>query len=123
MSPVDEIAPVYRKHLVVFEALRRTGIPAGDIFVAYNQGDPTTVVRTQGKQFTISMGIHIDDPEEKYVTDYQLAAEMWNATMTNEERVALYRHELSNDQFVDLVWMMRMKGLYLPEVSRVLGES
>lgn len=123
MSAADKLTPVYRKHLAIFEALRRMGIQAEDIFVAYNRGYPATVVRTQGKQFAISTDVIVSTSEDEYIADYQVAAEIWNTTMTADERVALYHQELSSDQFFALVQALRKKGFHLTEVSRALGEN
>lgn len=106
--------PLYEMQLAVFEALRRLGFAPEDIYVAYNQGTPVTILKTQGKQFVMnypSAGI-IPSSEEEYIQGWGAVTAKWNETMSSEERRRIFDDRfLLRGEAVPLLEALSRKGI------------
>jgi ribosomal protein L25 (general stress protein Ctc) len=132
---VDEVAltKIAHKQIAVFEALRRCGYPPADIYVAVvdgkgqvsRHGSVKTVLRTQGKQFVIDIEadsklVKVDRGE--YHRVWEAEAARWNSkgtaegAMVDEERDRIYRDNVTEGWFLDLVVLLRKKGLRVPNL-------
>jgi hypothetical protein len=90
-----ELRPIFREVLAVHEALRKLGFDADDIFVIL-QTEPksadllvTVCLRTQGIEFRILIGCW-EGLKDDFETHWRAAAEAWNSTMSEQERLAIW---------------------------------
>jgi hypothetical protein len=93
-SPVDK---VLREALATHEAFRKLHYSADDIYIALNSGPKelkeliqiSMVLRSGGKQFTVTIGFVKESPAEVQKLWDDLG-EKWNKTWTEEQRKALW---------------------------------
>jgi hypothetical protein len=124
----DEIHPVMRAALGAFEVLRRFGFASDDIFFHQNTDDEPgpeprgmmfVVLRTQGKDFTIRVGV-VDLPYAEW-------AESWKkvATAAAEQRIEeADRIVEESEAFQDKVRLMmaiQRKCIRVPVAQRDLS--
>ena len=116
-----DVHPVLKEMLAVFEALRRLGFPADDIFVvpeAIEYGSdrvvPATLLRTQGKEFAITAGDPY--PKEKFVDDWEAAGKLWNAGK-DSERGAIYERSIIKRKGCSLLLALEKKGITPPCIA------
>ena len=105
---------IYELQLAVFEALRRLGFQPDDIFVAYNYGEPVTVLRTQGKQFVMNYPHAGEVPAntEEYNRGWHEACQAWNATMSDADRARIYEERfVAQGESVPLLEALKRKGI------------
>lgn len=108
-----------RVQLAVFEALRRLGFKADDIFVAFYNGGELFTELHQGEQrfrITISRGTVIDS--KAYKTLWEVEAERWNKSMTDAERMKIYRKEFSVEKLLDLTDTLKHHGFVVPKLQQ-----
>ena len=105
--------PLYEMQLAVFEALRRLGFTSDEIYAGYNNGQPVTVLKAQGKQFVLNYPKAVDVPQtaEEYVAGWQEACEAWNSKMDNTERTRIFEERfLVVGEAVQLLEALSRKG-------------
>ena len=119
-----ELDPTIREWLFAREALRRLGFSADDLFfacqpagkvieggVAMDLGQPVImlVLKTQGKQFSWTVGI-VDLPVDRIEPAYIAACELWNTSPDDGWRDTGFRNSLAFRHKVDLVATLKAKG-------------
>lgn len=124
----DEIHPVMRAALGTFEVLRRLGFKSDDIFFHQN-GDEApgpeprrmmfVVLKTQGKDFTIRVGV-VDTTYDVWVSTWKTVA-----TAALEKRVEeIDRIVEESEAFrskVQLMVAIQAKGILVPVAARYLS--
>ncbi|MFA4971535.1 MAG: hypothetical protein WC683_02900 [bacterium] len=114
-------API-REVLAMWEALRRLGFPAADIFCAYYPNQITVVLKMQGKEFTILCG-KPNMSQEQFAKQWTHAAALWNGTepgMTDTTRAIIYQEcELMKGGHIglQLIGALKVKGIECPFVN------
>lgn len=118
-----DIGKLVRRQLAMFEALRRLGFSAADIFVAYNGGDVRTVLRTRGKQFSVQyvgpQGVapsEVPVTEAEYIAEWQAGATAWLQSMSNDEREEIYRAGMDEEKLLALVVALDARGMPPPRL-------
>lgn len=102
------------RQLAFFEALRRLGFTADEIFVAfYNNGELFTLVRQDKIEFNISISLGEKIDAEAYREIWNSEGERWNGPMSEAERDELYRKEFSVERLVELAFALKAKGMDL----------
>ncbi len=97
-------AEVFERQLAVFEALRRIGFTSEELFVSYNGGVPVTLIRVGDKQFAVSTeGPCAPQSEPEYIEGWMKAAEWWNTTAAEGERMPLYHKYISHGTMLNLI--------------------
>ena len=125
----DEIHPAMRTALGTFEMLRRFGFVSADIFFHQNANEPPNpleprgmmfvVLRTQGKEFTIRVGI-AEMPYEAWV-------EAWEAVVAAalekriEEADRIVEESEAFQHKVQLLLAIQNKGIRVPTMNRHLS--
>ncbi len=97
-------AEVFQRQLAVFEALRRIGFTAEELFVNYNQGEPVTLVRVDGKEFIVRAdGPCAPQNEPEYIEGWLKAAEWWNNEATENERMLIYHKHITPGTLLTMI--------------------
>lgn len=125
----DEIHPAMRAAIGAFEMLRRFGFESGDIFFHQNAGDPMVgpepmgmmfvVLKTQGKDFTIRVGL--------VETTYESWVGAWGAVATAalEHRIEEIDRIVEESEAcrykVQLMMAIQDKGIRVPVMNRRLS--
>lgn len=120
----DEIHPAMRAALGTFEMLRRLGFKSADIFFHQNANEPTNpleprgmmfvVLKTQGKEFTIRVGL-VESTYEAWVDEWQavVAAALEHRI---EEADRIVEESEAFRRKVDFLLAIRAKGIRIPSI-------
>ena len=125
----DEIHPAMREALATFEMLRRFGFVSDDVFFYQNADEPPggpeprgmmfVVLKTQGKEFTIRVGV-VDLPHDVWV-------DAWKAVATAalegrvEEADRIVQESQARRHVVQLMVAIEAKGIRIPVAQRNLS--
>lgn len=116
----------YRDTLAYWQAFRKLGFMADDIFVGFGVVSDTKDVlhiqlATQGSTFTVTVAQLLGEPRAKVVKTWKQIAEI-AITAPEAEREACYRDHLigsSLEHFAVFTAMIQGKGIMVPEVMRM----
>jgi hypothetical protein len=115
MEESVEIHQTLVEALAVQEMLRTLGFPPDDIFVAYYPDGIFVVLKTQGKELSVSCGEHpngCDDLEfEKMWRD---TVNAWNNTLTDDDMRQIIDRSKLRDDAVGLLGAIVNKGISIP---------
>lgn len=114
---VDE---VLNEALGFFEAFRRIGFSADDLFLGSDSWQVFLAVQAQGRQFIAICGPY-EGPEAELLTRWREKATWWNQTASSEEREALWNRSFARNNAFDLVTGLIRKGFDLPGAHRRLA--
>jgi|HubBroStandDraft_2_1064218.scaffolds.fasta_scaffold01263_8 hypothetical protein len=125
----DEIHPAMRAAIGTFETLRRFGFESDDIFFHQNadespgglepRGMMFVVLMTQGKQFSIRVGV-VDVPYETWKTSWEAVATAASEKQIEEVDRMLYESEAFREK-VGLMVAIQAKGIRIPVAQRNLS--
>jgi hypothetical protein len=117
----DAIHPAMREALGAFEVLRRFGFESDDIFFHQNaeevpgrepKGMMFVVLKTQGKDFSIRVGV-VDLPYEVWIEEWTAVA-----TAAAEKRIVgvdrIVDESLARSEMVGLLLAIHGKGIRVP---------
>lgn len=124
---LSDYCDAVREALACFEALRRLGFEAREIFFmpppeGREEGSSFKVVlRTQGKQWIYNGG-YVEGPPEK--RDFQAAAERWNSDETPDaERESLYSSSHAGRHAVPMIQSILHVGIMIPQMPDWLPDD
>ena len=114
-----------REGLAVFEALRRLGFGADDIYMAWHPNAVAIEVHAQERQFVITCGAPGMGPVQ-FEKVWRRAAALWNGTepgMTTAAREAIYASSqvLAGDGREQLVLRLLAKGFKMPPLEEAMA--
>jgi hypothetical protein len=103
------------KQLAIFEAFRRLGFLADDIYFGFNPEAkaPFTVLRSQGLEFVVMYPDvrPLDVDAEKFFDRWKERCEEWNGRMPESQRRAIFnRHIIDAGMSLSLVHALHKKG-------------
>jgi hypothetical protein len=104
------------EQLAIWEALRKLGFLADDIYAAfYNGNELFTTLRIGDKEWngSISRGRKISP--EPYIAIYTAECERWNKT-TEAERRQIFDAHMTVEKMVDIAIGVRLKGIDIPNI-------
>lgn len=114
----DVLLGYVHEQLALWEALRKLGFSADDIYAAfYNGGELFTTLRVQGKEWNVSIsaGRKVSDAEE-YIRLYTKKCEWWNTAPDAEKRVVFNKH-MPVDKMVSVAMSLREKDITIPKMQ------
>lgn len=120
------MAPLFEAMLATFEAFRRLGFPADDIFAAWGERgpQPAMVLRSQGREFVVTFPlVHRDLPKttDEFIEGWKAAANHWASNgMTAAQRRQLFDEHMPEEQFRALGVALVMKGFNV-EIERAVN--
>lgn len=124
--PLKTIHPTMQRALCWFEAFRRLGYPADDIFLVVGQ-DPHlglalfTMVRANGKEFPCTAGPW--DQDKSHVSrQWEEASTIWNHT-TGAQHNQLFERVMQPGFSVPFITALTRKGVYPPVRVEKLHEG
>lgn len=104
-----------KKLLGTFEMVRRLGFLPDDIYAMFaNGGVIFLVLKTQGKQFSITIGPWRSG-EQSFKTAWETAAPAWNEGMTDQERLECLESSEAFHDVISLIHALDKKGITCPE--------
>lgn len=118
-------AEILEGQLAVYEALRRIGFTPGELFVAWNSGEPVTLIRADGKEFVVRTYVsNVPKNEAAYIEEWMRASTWWNETATNAERMALYHEYITEEVLLTLILALHDADMPLrSEGARIVAEG
>lgn len=105
---------VLNEGLGFFEAFRRMGFPAEELFLGLDPFKVFIVLRSQGKEFVAICGPFVGGDERALYDAWTAKAKWWNGDATHEERSALWDRSFAKNHAFDLATSMMVKGFVLP---------
>lgn len=123
----DTLTALAHKQLAIWEALRRLGFEADDIFVGVvdndgriaQRGEVKTVLRPAdqpGTQFVVNFPGSPKVDKDAYERVWKVEATRWKDAMTHEERDLIYRINVTEEVLLNLVVAIGTKGIKVPEL-------
>lgn len=113
------------RQLATFEALRRLGFTPEELFTSWNNGNPVTVVKAQGKVFVIDYkpltDTEVPATEAAYTEAWTTAATAWNETLTDEERNIVYRKFIDVKTLLGLTVLLQRNGFTLSGLEKAMN--
>jgi hypothetical protein len=107
----DEIDPGIRGCLAAHEVFRRFGFKAGDIFVALQGGIAISVLRHDGKEFTVGVG-KFGGSQDEFANAWAEASQAVNAgSVPKEDAARIYEEGIMYGRFVEVMMAMANKGI------------
>lgn len=107
---IDEIL---NQALGFFEALRRTGFSADDIYFGADPWQVWIELRTQGKSFICICGDYFGS-HIPLLQAWEKKAEWWNSSSTPEGREALWKQSFAFNHAGEFLSAIVVKGIELP---------
>lgn len=119
----SEIHPAIRECMGAFEAFRRLGFKSDDIFAAVDTyGRAYSILRTQGKEFTATVGM-FDGRAQEFVRGWEEAAAATNkGEISPDDLQSIYQESFVLQNSVGLLLALEKKGIALP-VNRPGADS
>ena len=116
--------PCICEALAMFEALRRLGFSADDIFCAHYPNETAIILKTQGKEFIITCG-NSGMSTEKFRSLWTKACAMWNGTepgMSTKQREVIFEGSIILRQGgggLGMVAALQAKGFDVPIMQKL----
>ncbi len=111
-----QLHEVFERQLATFEALRRIGFEADELFVYYNGGEPITVIVVDGVKVGVPIRIPYADDEESYCIGWQAASLWWN-TEPSANRHEIFQKHWSENGIWSLIVSLHERGLPIREAA------
>lgn len=116
-----EVHPIWREGLACFEALRRLGFVADDIYMSrHDDGRMMLVVESVGYALVVNLrgggagaGEFAKRPLGEVFAEWEVAANLWNSA-TDAERSVLFEASMIREYCAELVVDFLAKGLSIP---------
>jgi hypothetical protein len=109
-----ELVEYAHEQLSFWAALRKLGFAADDIFAAfYNGGELFTTLRTQGKEWHVSVSRGTKVHEDDYIPIYTAECDRWNAAAEAERRQIFDVH-MPVEKTIQVAISVRAKGFDIP---------
>jgi hypothetical protein len=126
----DEIHPAMRAAIAVFEMLRRLGFKSDDIYFHRNETEHPTglepagmmfvVLQTQGKEFSVRVGV-VDGPNEAWaVTWKRVATAFRDGKVSAKDRSRVLVESEAYQEWRGLVAALRHKTIHVPTVDETV---
>lgn len=103
------------RQLAYWEALRRLGFPADEIYVAFHGDRLFTELHTAGGVFRIEVAYGVKD-RKGYEAAWRAACDAWNGGMPESERRRIYEG-LGHGWAAGLVTALLRKGIRAPRTA------
>jgi len=102
--------------LAFWEALRRFGFSADDIYAAfYNADELFTTLKVGDKEWNVSISQGRKVPTDEYVRIYTKKCEWWNTAPNAEKRVVFERH-MPVEKMTSIAMSLREKDIVIPKM-------
>lgn len=104
------------EQLAIWEALRKLGFQADDIYAAfYNGNELFTTLKAGDKEWNGSISRGQKIPAEPYIALYTAECDRWNKT-TPEARREIFDRHMPVEKMIDVAIGLRMKGIDIPNL-------
>lgn len=105
-----------------FEAFRKMGFAAADIYFGWDAKVAFMILRTQGKEFVAICGPRNGATDSELHDKWQAKAVWWNlkTAATARERQEIWNHCLARRHAVNLITGLLSKGIMIPSSSGTL---
>lgn len=105
------------EQLAIWEALRRFGFPADDIYAAfYNGGELFTTLRASSKEWNVSISQTKKVDSELYLPVYTAECEMWNGTQDESKRRQIFQEHMPVERMIQMAISLRAKDILIPNL-------
>lgn len=112
----DALLEYAHEQLAVWEALRKLGFQADDIYAAfYNDGELFTTLKAGGKEWNYSVSHTQKVSSDLYIPLYTAECERWNTT-TQEERRKIFMKHMPVDKMIQIAISIRIKDIEIPKM-------
>jgi hypothetical protein len=106
-----------REQLAIWDALRRLGFAADDIYAAfYNGNELFTTLKAGGKEWNISISNGRKLEPERYISLYTAKCEWWNKESSKEERREIFEKYMPVEKMISMAMSIRAKGIDIPRI-------
>lgn len=114
----DDIDPVFREAIGTFEAFRKMGFPAEEIFVLRNKdGSMLVMLRTQGKEFGVAVG-SLDMTKEQWMEAWKdVALAVGDGRIQEDVLDQIWLSCRPYAEKVSFVLAIGQKGILIPPFS------
>ena len=110
----DRLLEYAHVQLAYWNALRRMGFDADDIYAAfYNGGELFTTLKVGGKEWSASISEGIKISAEPNVSIYTFECQMYNAA-PNDKRDEIFRKYMPVEKMIQMAISLRAKGIVIP---------
>lgn len=110
----DRLLEYAHIQLSYWNALRRMGFDADDIYAAfYNGGELFTTLKVGGKEWSASISEGIKISADLYVPVYTAACEMYN-TAPDAKRDEIFQKYMPVEKMIQMAISLRAKGIVIP---------
>lgn len=118
-----DIHPTIRQALGCHEGLRKLGFVPDDIFVTFNPDATMLVVlKTQGKQFAITVGFVRGVSREAWETMWSSAATaVRDGSVSQRDLDRIWQESLTRKQSLGFIAGLKAKGIRIPKESERLN--
>jgi hypothetical protein len=112
-----ELVEYAHEQLAIWEALRRFGFPADDIYAAfYNGNELFTTLRADGKEWNVSISHTRKVSPGVYIPVYTAECERWNAAKEEDGRREIFTKYMPVPRMIQIAMSLRSKDILIPNL-------